>query len=39
MRNVLSYVHLDEPQQADELLMNLMRHRRPPEWQVLAEVV
>jgi hypothetical protein len=39
MRNVLSFAHLDEPQQADELLMNLMRHRRPPEWQVLAEVV
>jgi hypothetical protein len=24
---------------ADELLMNLLRHRRPAEWQVLAEVV
>jgi len=39
MRNILSYVHLDEPAQADELLTNLMRHRRPAEWQVLAEVV
>lgn len=39
MRNVLSFVRLDQPEQADELLMNLMRHRRPPEWQVLAEVV
>jgi hypothetical protein len=39
MRNVLSFVHLDQPDKADELLTNLMRHRRPPEWQVLAEVV
>ena len=39
MRNVLSFVRLDQPAQADELLMNLMRHRRPAEWQVLAEVV
>ncbi len=39
MRNVLTYVHLDQPREAEELLMNLVRHRRPPEWQVLAEVV
>jgi hypothetical protein len=39
MRNVLTYVHLNQPQQANELLMNLLRHRRPAEWQVLAEVV
>lgn len=39
MRNVLTYVHLDRPDEANELLMNLLRHRRPAEWQVLAEVV
>lgn len=39
MRNVLTYMHLNQPQEADELLMNLMRHRRPLPWQVLAEVV
>jgi hypothetical protein len=39
MRNVLTYVHLDRPQDAEELLNNLLRHRRPAEWQVLAEVV
>ena len=39
MRNVLTYVHLDQPKQADELLHSLVRHRRPFEWQVLAEVV
>ena len=39
MRNVLTYVHLDQPKQADELLHSLVRHRRPSDWQVLAEVV
>ncbi|MCW0399874.1 hypothetical protein NB688_003862 [Xanthomonas sacchari] len=39
MRNVLTYVHLDQPQVADELLQDLLRDRRPFEWQVLAEVV
>lgn len=39
MRNVLTYVHLNQPREADELLTNLLRHRRPAEWQVLAEVV
>jgi hypothetical protein len=39
MRNVLTYVHLNRPQEANEVLMNLMRHRRPAPWQVLAEVV
>ena len=39
MRNVLTYVHLNQPKEANELLMNLLRHRRPAEWQVLAEVV
>jgi hypothetical protein len=39
IRNVLSYVHLDQPAAAEELLQGLLRDRRPLEWQVLAEVV
>ncbi|MBA8886474.1 hypothetical protein FHW12_000665 [Dokdonella fugitiva] len=39
MRNVLSYVHLGRPREAEELLSRLLRDRRPPEWHVLAEVV
>ena len=39
IRNVLSYVHLGQPQVADELLQGLLHDRRPREWQVLAEVV
>ncbi|HFF2844004.1 TPA: discoidin domain-containing protein [Stenotrophomonas maltophilia] len=39
IRNVLSYVHLGQPQAADELLQGLLHDRRPLEWQVLAEVV
>ena len=39
MRNVLTYVHLNQPQHANELLTQLLRHRRPVEWQVFAEVV
>ncbi|HDS1531218.1 TPA: discoidin domain-containing protein [Stenotrophomonas maltophilia] len=39
IRNVLSYVHLGQPQVADELLQGLLHDRRPLEWQVLAEVV
>ena len=39
IRNVLSYVHLDQPDAANELLMGLLHDRRPLEWQVLAEVV
>lgn len=39
LRNVLTYVHLDEPQVANELLTNFMRHRRPAGWHVFAEVV
>lgn len=39
MRNVLTYVHLDRVADAEELLAGLMAHRRPLEWQVLAEVV
>ena len=39
LRNILTYVHLNRPQDAEELLSNLLSGRRPPEWQVLAEVV
>ncbi|WP_329890124.1 discoidin domain-containing protein [Stenotrophomonas muris] len=39
IRNVLSYVHLGQPDVADELLQGLLHDRRPLEWQVLAEVV
>lgn len=39
MRNVLTYVHLGQPAEANELLRDLVRHRRPAEWQVIAEVV
>jgi len=39
MRNVLTYVHLNRPQDANELLLDLFRHRRPAPWHVLAEVV
>jgi hypothetical protein len=39
MRNLLTYVHLNKPLEAEELLNNFMRHRRPLEWQVFAEVV
>ena len=39
IRNVLTYVHLNRPQEAHELLMRFLGHRRPAPWQVLAEVV
>jgi len=39
LRNVLTYVHLNRPLEADELLRNLLSGRRPAQWQVLAEVV
>jgi hypothetical protein len=39
LRNILTYVHLDQPQHAEELLESFLRHRRPFEWQVFAEVV
>jgi hypothetical protein len=39
IRNVLTYVHLDQPKVADELLRGFVAHRRPLEWHVLAEVV
>ena len=38
-RNVLTFVHLDEPLLAEELLNRLRADRRPPGWQVFAEVV
>lgn len=39
IRNVLTYVHLDQPAQANELLKRFLGHRRPAPWQVLAEVI
>ena len=39
LRNVLTYVHLNRRNDADELLRDLLSGRRPAEWQVLAEVV
>jgi len=39
MRNVLTYVHLDRPRDAAEMLRSLLRDRRPLGWQVLAEVI
>lgn len=39
LRNVLTYVHLNRPREAQELLDDMLRYRRPMEWQVLAEVV
>jgi hypothetical protein len=38
-RNVLTFVHLDEPLLAEELLNRLRSARNPPAWQVFAEVV
>jgi hypothetical protein len=39
IRNILTYVHLNRPEVAHELLDTFMRYRRPLPWQVLAEVV
>lgn len=39
LRNVLTYVHLNRPQDANELLDTFMRYRRPVAWQQFAEVV
>ncbi len=39
LRNTLTFVHLDQPQHAEEMLRSFLRHRRPLEWQVFAEVV
>jgi F5/8 type C domain len=38
-RNVLTFVHLDQPLLAEELLNRLRTARYPPGWQVFAEVV
>ncbi|MET0505394.1 MAG: discoidin domain-containing protein [Luteibacter sp.] len=39
LRNVLTYVYLDRPRDAAELLTTVVRDRRPPEWNMWAEVV
>jgi hypothetical protein len=39
LRNVLTYVYLDRPRDAEELLTDVVRDRRPPEWNMWAEVV
>ena len=39
LRNVLTYVYLDRPNDAAELLADVVRDRRPPEWNMWAEVV
>jgi hypothetical protein len=39
LRNVLTYVYLDRPNDAAELLTDVVRDRRPPEWNMWAEVV
>jgi len=39
LRNVLSFVHLNRPSDALEVLESIMRHRRPSGWQMFAEVV
>ncbi len=38
-RNVLTFVHLDEPLLAEDLLTRLRTARNPTGWQVFAEVV
>jgi hypothetical protein len=39
LRNVLSFVRLNRPNDALEVLESIMRHRRPSGWQMFAEVV
>jgi len=39
LRNVLSFVRLNRPRDAVEVLESIMRHRRPSGWQMFAEVV
>jgi hypothetical protein len=39
LRNVLTYVHLNRPKDAGEMLDSMLRDRRPIEWQVYAEVI
>jgi hypothetical protein len=39
LRNVLSYLRLNRPGDANELLTTLLKDRRPTNWQEFAEVV
>jgi hypothetical protein len=39
LRNVLSFVRLNRPADAKELLTELLRYRRPLAWHMFAEVV
>lgn len=39
LRNVLTYVYLNRPADAQELLADVVADRRPPEWNMWAEVV
>ena len=39
LRNILTYVHLNRPQDAQALLDSMLQGRRPAEWQEFAEVV
>ncbi|SEM50614.1 F5/8 type C domain-containing protein [Luteibacter sp. UNCMF331Sha3.1] len=39
LRNVLTYVYLNRPADAQELLTDVVGDRRPPEWNMWAEVV
>lgn len=39
LRNVLTYVHLDQPQIASELLESIAAQARPAPWHVFAEVI
>ena len=39
LRNVLTFVHLQRPAEANEVLTELLRYRRPLAWQMFAEVV
>jgi hypothetical protein len=39
LRNMLTYVHLERPGDANELLQRFLAQRRPPEWLMWPEVV
>lgn len=39
LRNILTFVRLNRPRDAAELLAHFMAGRRPADWQVIAEVV
>jgi len=39
LRNVLTFVRLDRPAEANEVINELLRFRRPLAWQMFAEVV